>query len=329
MKITLIRNILPLITASTLLTACQHRTMSETTTDIVHDIMGGEISKLHPPAPGYDKDFPYLNQTPKTNPEFPSQEARNALTEKLEQERNYAQRLSLSTGAMAQINDFPPPPINTQKPQQNNPDNQQPLQDINTHNTPITAESLNDAEIQKYHIGTAPTPPQTTQQTNNHAESASLLPTPPDQPQLTYLPIDHPFPKRLPEITQPPKPPAAFPNFPIPKLHEALRPDFDITTPTGTLIKFDEESDHLSPGQEDKLAKILHDRKKRTLLLTAFGTMVNNNAGLEPEEQNHALTLALLRARTLSNYFLKHGVPTPLIIIKAQTIGEGVRVSYQ
>lgn len=242
--------------------------------------MGGEISKLRPPAPGYDKPYPYLNNTPRTNPEFPSAEARQALTDHLEEERETAQRLSLSTGKMPDSASFSPSP-KSDKPSPTSP---------NTH----PADTTQTGEVQ-----------------------------------VIYLPIDHPFPATLPQVTAPPALPISFPGFQIPSPHEALRPHFEITPPLGSLIRFEEESDHLIAGQENTLQDIIHNRHKKTILLKSFGTTVNDQEGLDPEEQNHALTLALLRARLLAHYFIQHHVPMQAIVIQAQAVGDGVRILLQ
>lgn len=92
-----------------ILGGCQHRPPSEVITDWVHGTEGGEIYKLRPPAPGYDRPYPHIGRTPATTPEFPSPEARTALTAQLESQRNYAQRLAASTGSMPDKNAFSAP----------------------------------------------------------------------------------------------------------------------------------------------------------------------------------------------------------------------------
>ncbi|MXV36892.1 MULTISPECIES: OmpA family protein [unclassified Saccharibacter] len=279
----------------TLLTGCQHRSAATTTADWVHGIEGGEVYRLQPPAPGYGQPYPHIGRTPTTTPEFPSAEARTELTQQLEEQRNRAQRLSAASGPLQhtnRLNPLPPAPGNGNS---------------------MTMVSQNQ--------GSSPPPPPLTHDAQGPGKGTTSS--------LTYQPIDHRVPARLPHVDNAPPPPLTFPGFQIPAAITTRVPDFDSRTPAGTLLLFQTDTDHLKDGQESRLNDLSTNRHDNIILIHGFGTALGDSSGLNPEDQRNGMALGLLRAKTVAQQLIARGVPAEKIELRADPIGDGVRVLYR
>ena len=282
---------LPLLTAG-----CQHRDAIDTTRDITHDIFGGEITKLHPPTPGYDRPAPKITLIPTTTPEFPSADARAMITNRLEQDRNYSQRVAASGGALPVGMVNPPPP------------------------RPQNGGSMT--------LGSSSSGPAASAPAVRQSREADPAITSDGGSSLTYQPISHALPIVLPDPGQPPRP-LLFPGFTLPRIILPVIPDFDTATPAGTLVRFQADTDHLDGDQTDTFTQIVAHRRHHRLLIRGFGTTLSAQSGLSPDEQAHEIGLALLRARAVAQQLAHLGVPQADMRLTGEAIGDGVRVSYE
>ncbi|MCX5614662.1 OmpA family protein [Bombella saccharophila] len=273
------------------LTACQHRGPVEITRDLSHDLMGGEIKKLHPLTPGYNTPAPNIAFTPTTIPEFPSPENRAMITTRLEQDRNLTQHVGASGGALpiGMVNPLPP---RTQ------------------HGGATTLNSSSQPPA----LEDTPAPPPA-----RISSSGSTL---------IYQPISHKMPTYLPDPGHPPKP-VLFPGFTLPDTARSLIPNFDTTTPTGTLIRFQSGTDRMVENQTDRFNEIIAHRRHHRLVIRGFGTTLTAQAGLSPTEQANEIALALLRARAVAQQLTLMGVSASDMRLTGEPIGDGVRVSYE
>lgn len=283
------------------LSACQHRTTNQTVTDWTHGLMGGEVYKLRPPPPNYDKPMPNINITPKYEPSFPSQDYRDALTENLQEHRNYAQRLSAATGPLPQKSPPPPPPPG-------NGENSSTLTSTDSKGSSAPARTAEK-----------PTRHYSTETTGNLADYSDL-------PELKYHPISHETPHDLPAVGAPPPLPIGFGGFKIPPTPGTIRPDFDVKEPAGTLIRFATDTDQLAPDQENTLQQLADDSLHGRLVITGFGTTLSADAGLQPADQQQEITLGLLRAQTVAQELVKRHVPLNRITLQARPLGDGARI---
>lgn len=281
-----------LLAVPLLTTGCQHRDAIDTTRDVAHNIMGGEIRHLRPPTPGFDQPAPNIALTPTTTPEFPSREARAIITNRLEQDRNYSQRVAAAGGALPIGMVNPPPP----------------------HTRNGGSMTLNSQ----------PSEPDTTQ----NIPSSTPVITPTANSGLAYQPIAHTVPVHLPDPGQPPQP-IIFPGFAMPNTVRPVIPDFDTTTPAGTLFRFQADTDHLVGDQTKAFTDITAHRRHHRLLIRGFGTTLDAQSGLSPDEQTREINLALLRARAIAQRLAILGVPESDMRLTGEPIGDGVRVSYE
>ncbi|OOL17389.1 hypothetical protein AL01_08680 [Bombella intestini] len=280
---------LPALTAG-----CQHRDAIDTTRDVAHDIMGGEIKRLRPPTPGYDQPAPNIALIPTTSPEFPSSDARAMITNRLERDRNYSQRVSAAGGALPIGMMNPPPP----QPQ---------------NGGAMTLGSQSSGPAADSH-------PAIIRQERNPGST--------DSNSLIYQPIAHTLPVHLPDPGQPPQP-LLFSGFSLPSTALPIIPDFDTRTPAGALIRFQADSDHLDGDQKDTFNQIVAQRHRHLLLIRGFGTTLSAQSGLSPDEQTHEIGLALLRARATAQRLARLGVPQEDMRLTGEAIGDGVRVTYE
>ncbi|QDH15021.1 hypothetical protein E3E11_03110 [Oecophyllibacter saccharovorans] len=296
------------------LTGCQGRSVGGTMEDWLYSAEGGEIAKLRPPAPGYNRKYPNINLEPKTKLDFPSPQARVALTEKLESERNYAQRLSAASGPLPRIgHPNPPPPINTDSSLTIMGDDRPPA----------------PPPAQKVAVPAQPTSvlAQPTFKPGQAVDGGAVSPR--GAAPLQYAPTDRSLPKTMPAIIAPPPPPIGFPGFAIPESRPDIRPDISSANPPGTLVRFLPSSDQPKEGQEKTFARILSDRQGRAVVLTGFGVSMGPEAGLQPAEQQAEIRLGLLRAQAVAGVLMQNGVPANEILLAASAIGDGVRARYE
>ncbi|MFT8877756.1 MAG: hypothetical protein ABF932_14605, partial [Gluconobacter potus] len=143
----------------------------------------------------------------------------------------------------------------------------------------------------------------------------SIPPTPPGQ---------------FPKIGDLPPPPPQFPGFDLPRdamVSDPVRPDIDTSTPQGTLIRFQPATDHVTGDPQGDYQHIVSLRGNKRLTILGFGAFMSADAALAPADQNREIALGLLRARVVARALIARGVPASAIILKAEAIGDGVRVT--
>lgn len=312
-----------LLMSAPLLSACQHQDMTDTVTGWWHGFQGGEIAKLRAPPPGENLSYPHVGRTPTQAPNLPTPEARLSLTTRLEAQRNLAHRESAAQGALPVI---PPPPKTTPaavttanaeqsgmtmttvgQPEPPAPSAINPAPDL-----PAVASAPPPAPAKKPPVQAQPPAPE--------AElppvvAKSIPPTPPGQ---------------FPKIGDLPPPPPQFPGFDLPRdalLSDPVHPDIDTSTPEGTLIRFQPATDHVMGSPQGDYQHIVSQRGNRSLTIRGFGAFMSSDAALAPADQNREIALGLLRARVVARALVERGVPASAIILKAEAIGDGVRVT--
>lgn len=133
-------------------------------------------------------------------------------------------------------------------------------------------------------------------------------------------------PAAIPQIPAGPPAPPEFPGFDVPSdanLRDAPRPNYDLNEPKGTALHFMPQSDQLSSGQNDTLAKLVQKTPHGPFYVRGFG----NSASLSAQDQADAVQLGLLRAERVSKELIKRGVPSDTIHIRGDAFGTGVRVA--
>ncbi|MBS1055711.1 OmpA family protein [Gluconobacter kondonii] len=132
------------------------------------------------------------------------------------------------------------------------------------------------------------------------------------------------------EIAKLRAPPPQFPGFDLPRdamLSDPVQPDIDTSTPEGTLIRFQPATDHVMGNPQGDYQHIVSQRGNRPLTIRGFGAFMSADAALAPADQNREIALGLLRARVVARALIERGVPASSIILKAEAIGDGVRVT--
>lgn len=313
-----------LLLAAPLFTACQHQDAVDVPAGWWHSFEGGEIAKLRPPPPGQNLPYPHVGRTPAQNPEMPSPEARVNLTMQLEAQRNLAQRESAAQGTLPTI---PPPPPKT-APSAVNPTGTETEEQNNLTMTSVgqpadTTPPVNAAP------GAAPGTPAPV--TKPAAPSKTPQPAAPEAelPPVVAASIPPTPPGEFPQIGALPPPPPQFPGFDLPRdanLTGPLRPDIDTSTPEGTLIRFQPSTDHVVGDPSSDYQRIISQRGDQKITILGFGAAMSADAGLSTADQGREIALGLLRARTVAHALIQRGVPASAIVLRAEAIGNGVRV---
>ncbi|MFT8326807.1 hypothetical protein [Gluconobacter oxydans] len=314
-----------LLMTAPLLAACQHQDATDTVTGWWHNFEGGEIAKLRAPPPGENLRYPHVGRTPTQAPDLPTPEARLSLTTQLEAQRNLAQRESAAQGALPTI---PPPP--KPAPAATTANTEQSGMTMTTvgQPEPESPSAINPAP------DLAPDHPATTSAPNASAPAKKTAPSAPaaeaELPAVVAKSIPPTPPGQFPKIGDLPPPPPQFPGFDLPRdamVSDPVRPDIDTSTPEGTLIHFQPATDHVTGDPQGDYQHIVSLRGNRRLTILGFGAFMSADAALAPADQNREIALGLLRARVVARALIARGVPASAIILRAEAIGDGVRVT--
>ncbi|QDH16578.1 OmpA family protein [Swingsia samuiensis] len=306
-----------LLAITPLFSACHNQDGVDTTAKWWHDMQGGEIDKLRPPPPGADAPYPHIGRTPTSSPEFPSREARADLTLQLEAQRNVAQRESAANGTLA----FTPKPIPAPPKATPASDNQNSLTmtTVGQPNPPPTPASSTASTLTP---AAPPPPPKVVKKDIQPAPEAEL-------PKVVQTSIPPTPPGEFPKIGAAPPPAPRFAGFNIPRdaiVRESIHPDFDTSTPDGVLIRFQPTTDHLVGNEDKEFQRIISQRGNQQITIVGFGATMSADAGLSIADQTREITLGLLRAKTVAAALMQRGVPASAILLRAEAIGDGVRV---
>lgn len=312
---------LVLLTLTTALAGCQHQDAVDSVTSMWHNYEGGEIAKLRPPPPGQNLPYPHAGRTPTRTPELPSPEARMALTERLEAQRNLAQRESAANGAL----------LDTSVHSKTGTTSKPTPTFASADQSGMTMTAVGQPDPQPAPSATTDAPP--------ISPKSSVKATPPAQtpsveaalPQVVTRSIPPTPPGEFPKIGDVPPPAPQFPGFNIPRdagLPDPVQPDIDSATPDGTLIRFAPTTDHALGNPASNYQHIAQSRGHRRIVVLGFGSAMSAEAALSPTDQSREIALGLLRAKAIAQGLMDHGVPASDIILRAEAIGDGARVTY-
>ncbi|MFC0500373.1 hypothetical protein [Asaia krungthepensis] len=294
------------------LSACGHRDAVDTVDNWYHQYQGGEIAKQRPPAPGAHGNYPRVGLTPTTTVELPSPSARQALTDKLTLQRNLSQHLAVADGPLT-IAAPPPPP----KPRPASTESGSSMSVVAPGQTPPANPAPGPAPMPGKQA--QPAPPKATTPRTDEAPEAPL-------PEVTRFAPPPIKPGELPQIGDLPPVAPRFPGFDIPRdaaLPDIIPPAYDLTEPHGTLIRFNQASDQMARGQDGAIGKALSGRGPHDIVyVKGFGEITS----FRPSEQVLGIRLGLLRARSLAQTLILHGVAASDIRISAGALGRGARI---
>lgn len=322
------------LAASTMLclTGCQHRDPIDMTSDLVHQIEGGEVAKQRPPPPGQYGPYPKIGLTPTTVPDFPSPALRQTITANLIASRNLTQRIAAENGTLTP--EIPPPPGQTQAAPS-------PAGDTAKKATPPTptGTAVNATTVPEGGMGAildaadSPPPPSAAPTKTRSKAGATPASGKAEEPELALPAFQSEgavaatdVTQPLPEVPNAPPPTPSISGFAIPLTpvsRDIVRPNYDLSAKDGVIVKFLSGSDQLAPKQEGTLAKLALSGKSGPLFLHCSGETVSMDAA----SQTEAVQLGLLRGQTLFNALTRLGVPTQAIHITSSAFGPAARVS--
>lgn len=308
------------------LEGCANSPVIKTPVGWYHNLEGGIVSQPRLPVPGNDQTYPYVGLTPTQPPALPSPTLRNEITDSLTKDRTLSDWQNTVTPL-----DIPKvPPAPQQPAAEDKPNTEQNKTATNNQNSEESSASF-DA------VGQDPAPETKTvdKQPVQNAVKPEEKPkeskkTPPSPPEPVVMPelrakIDEQA-IVIPAIPVSPPPPSKFPGFNIPS-DAHLPPPFKpaalpLEAPKGELITFPIDSDTPNPKQDRLINSIAWQRHGRTIFVHGYGDAYS----IEPKDQSQALSLGLLRAKTVAKMLIAHNVPESSIAIRAHAIGHGVRI---
>lgn len=291
-----------------------------------HNLEGGIVAEPRLPVPGNEKSYPYVGLTPTQAPPLPSPTLRSEITDNLTKDRTLSDWQNTVTPL--EIPKIPPAPQQAPPP----PANAAPSK------TETKPQESQESSASFDAVGQTPTPatnqpanpaPQTEKKAEEKPKEESK-PTPPPAPVPVVLPelrakIDNQA-VVIPAVPVNPPAPSQFPGFHIPSdanLPAPFKPSaLPLEAPKGELITFPIDSDTPNPGQNGLINSLAWQRQGRTIYVHGYG----DANSISPESQSQALSLALLRAKTVAKMLIAHNVPESSIAIRAHAIGHGVRI---
>ncbi|CAI3956930.1 hypothetical protein [Commensalibacter papalotli (ex Botero et al. 2024)] len=308
------------------LEGCANSPVIKTPVGWYHNLEGGIVSQPRLPVPGHDQTYPYVGLTPTQPPALPSPALRNEITDSLTKDRTLSDWQN--TVAPLDIPKIPPAP--QQPVAESKPNTEQAKTAANNQNSEESSASF-DA------VGQDPAPEanaadkqpvqNTAKPVEKPKESKKAPPPPPEPVVLPELraKIDEQA-VVIPAIPVNPPPPSKFPGFNIPSdanLPSPFKPAaLPLEAPKGELITFPIDSDTPNPKQDGLINSIAWQRHGRTIFVHGYGDAYS----IEPKDQSQALSLGLLRAKTVAKMLIAHNVPESSIVIRAHAIGHGVRI---
>ncbi|QCE33011.1 hypothetical protein FAI41_05095 [Acetobacteraceae bacterium] len=300
-----------LISFPLVMSGCYHRGPLDVVTDFIHNMRGGTGSGLLPPAPGTHGAYPFVGDVPKENPEFPTRQAQLAMTEKLEADRNWAQRHAAVTGDLKWPKLAPPPPLSDLA------GNMVMVDNAKTQ-TPPPQKELEEPLPEDL----APQPEKDGSDLIDHH----------GLPKVIYHPNSHadiPV-SRLPVVEKVPKD-QHYPGFDIPKGGKDIQPDINFSEPEGILIHFKPLTDEIGNKEIGHLQDAMQKARatKSRYIITGFGNALAADASLDPEDQAREVAFGLLRAQAVGNHLIQMGVNPRDISLKGEPIGDSARITLE
>ncbi|CAP54978.1 OmpA family protein [Gluconacetobacter diazotrophicus] len=316
---------------------CGHRDAFDATLDWWHEHQGGVIAQQRPPPPGAHEAYPAVGLTPTTPPVLPSEDLRAHVTETLVEQRNLAHREGAEIGPLT----LPAPPATGAPPQAAAPArpaapapadggaSSAVLVAADAPPPPPAASPAPARAANETATGTPAAPPTgaTSGTADGTASGEALVAMPEvgaDVGGVGGKPPPAPVP--IPEIpAQPPMPPS-FPGFVVPAdnaLATPPRPDYALSDPEGTRIRFPIGTDQPLQGQAGTIASLARQAPNGPFFVHGYGEAPSTDAAA----QARAMTLALLRARAVAELLAADGVPARAIHLRGHPFGDGVRIS--
>ncbi|OUI77758.1 hypothetical protein HK18_02980 [Commensalibacter intestini] len=307
------------------ITGCASNPIVKTPVGWYHNLEGGIVAEPRLPVPGNEKTYPYVGLTPTQAPPLPSPALRAEVTDNLTKDRTLSDWQNTVTPL--EIPKIPPAPQQAVTAPANagssktetNPQNSQESsasfdavgQDpAPTTNQPTGQAPQNEKKTEEKPKESKPTPPPT--------------PVPVVMPELRAKIDDQAV--VIPAIPVNPPSPSKFPGFNIPSdanLPAPFKPSaLPLEAPKGELVTFPIDSDTPNIGQNGLINSIAWMRQGRMIYVHGYG----DANSISPESQSQALSLALLRAKTVAKMLIAHNVPESSIAIRAHAIGHGVRI---
>lgn len=315
-------------------TGCASSPVVKTPVGWYHNIEGGIVAEPRLPVPGDDKTYPYVGLTPTQAPPLPSPALRSEVTDNLTKDRTLSDWQNTVTPL--EIPKIPP------APQQQATTAAPPANTAPSKATPKPQESQESSAsfdaVGQYPAPATPAAPTATNQPATQAPQNEKKAE--EKPKEESKPTPAPVPVVLPElrakidnqavvipaIPVDPPAPSKFPGFNIPSdanLPAPFKPSaLPLEAPKGELVTFPIDSDTPNIGQNGLINSIAWMRQGRTIYVHGYG----DANSISPESQSQALSLALLRAKTVAKMLIAHNVPESSIAIRAHAIGHGVRI---
>ncbi|MEG3348567.1 MULTISPECIES: OmpA family protein [Novacetimonas] len=274
--------------------ATGHRDTVDTLTDWYHSHQGGVIGQQRPPPPGAHDPYPHVGLGPREAPVLPSQDLRDDITTNLSEQRALIHREDATMGPIPSVADVPPPPTTTA---------------AGTQSASFAAAS------------SAPSP--TTARPAHQAGGDDTIAMPEVS---TALPGEAQIlPTTLPALAKAPPEPVTIAGMGTIGTNEGVSrrlPDYQLDDDLGRPVRFDPGSDQMQHGQDRTLSDLAKARGDGTIVINGYGDATTASA----QGQAQAMSLAILRSRTLARALAAHGVPESAIRLHASAFGTGARV---
>lgn len=314
-------------------TGCASSPVVKTPVGWYHNIEGGIVAEPRLPVPGDDKTYPYVGLTPTQAPPLPSPALRSEVTDNLTKDRTLSDWQNTVTPL--EIPKIPPAP--QQQAAAAPPANTAPSKAASKPQESQESSASFDAVGQDPAPATPAAPAAANQpatQAPQNEKKAEEKPKEESKPTPAPVPVVLPELRAkidnqavvIPAIPVDPPAPSKFPGFNIPSdanLPAPFKPSaLPLEAPKGELVTFPIDSDTPNIGQNGLINSIAWMRQGRTIYVHGYG----DANSISPESQSQALSLALLRAKTVAKMLIAHNVPESSIAIRAHAIGHGVRI---
>ncbi|WP_165829338.1 OmpA family protein [Novacetimonas pomaceti] len=276
-----------------------HRDAVDTLTDWYHTHQGGVIGQQRPPPPGAHDPYPHIGLGPKDPPVLPSQDLRDDITTNLEAQRNLIHRQDATMGPIPSVADVPPPPV-----------------------TDTRAGGAQSASF----AAATPAPQKATAPAAG-TTGIGATDAPIAMPEVTSaLPTDEQvLPKNLPALAAAPPAPVVLDGVGAMGGNDVISrplPDYRLAEDQGKAVRFEAGSDQMQPGQDRTISNLVSTRGDSDIAVNGYGDATSASAG----GQAQAMSLAILRGRTIARALVAQGVPVSAIHLHASAFGTGARI---
>ncbi|CAK7192746.1 hypothetical protein COMNV_00953 [Commensalibacter sp. Nvir] len=322
------------------LEGCADSPLIKTPVGWYHNLEGGIVAQPRLPIIGSDQPYPHVGLTPTQAPPLPSPDLRKEITNNLQRDRtlsewqNTVDSFSIpkpTTPNKGTLDDHQtknkPSEVPNSHPTAVSKDTKkQNLNDSNQKTSQESSATLDAAGDEHPSLANKKTP-ETKKNQIAQKDQNTAVNTPVVIPELRMNINNQPI--TLPAIPVNPPLPPQFPQFNIPS-NQNLPPPFypsglETNSLSGDLISFPPDSDTPNINQEKIISDIATKNKGKRFYIHGYG----DSLSIDANSQAQALTLALLRAKTIAKLLINHNVPESSIFIRLHAIGHGVRVKTE